>query len=272
MFPKQIEYALKYFNLWGFHYIPSARIGGSLTSLAIFFCHFGLCVWFSFGFIQSYDELNSSMELLDALNIFLYNIMSVLTYWLITYDSITAMKVRNIFWCVFSEINQDYSMQRHFMRWDCLTAALILLVGNASSFVIAPFIDETSRKMSILPQYLFQSILDHRIMFYFLHMEVIVWQLQKINSELTEMREQRNNLTKNRFKWTRDYYHLTFKMVDQMNEIFGWSQFALVLLSFELSLTLLNNVFRQFHGKFDNFDDGKHFKCKLAHFRGISQT
>lgn len=254
-YPKRMLYPLKYFSLWGFHCVPSIRIGGQMASFTILTFHLVLSVWFSVNFIRVFDQLIRLLEPLDAINIFLYHMSAVSTYWLIFYDSIAKMKFEREFWHIFTDIYMKYHFKM-IMKWKFLGTIIVLLVGHISCYAYALFVDNTSRETANVLHFLFQLMIDSRVIFYIFHVEIIACQLRKVSLEILKMRcESEFNAVKN-MKRIRILIQLTFEMKDLVNMIFGWSQLALVFLSFESTLTLMNIVYRQIHGKLNTFDGG----------------
>lgn len=255
MYPKRILYPLKYFSLWGFHCVPSIRIGGHIASLSVQAYHFGMSVWFTVSFIRAFHYLNHLMEFLDAINITFYNITAVLTYWLILCDSITKMKFETKFWHNFSRIYMKYHLIST-IKWKFPAAIILLLIGHILCYSYAMFFDGTSRNSDTVLHFLFQLMIDSRVIFYVFHVELIACQLRKVSSELLEMRHQNGQNAVENIKRIRILIQLTFEMIELVNTIFGWSQLALVFLSFESTVTLMNSIYRQIHGKLDQFHGG----------------
>lgn len=270
MFPKWLILVLKYFNLWGFHFIPFAKFGGKKTCLFINFVNVMLCTWCSLIVLKTFLNQQIQMEFLDAMNFLFLHIAFSISFWLIIFDSYTNRSVQNSFWEIVSQIDKKLNSQTDLNGWTYLIPLFALLITSSSIFVSIMIQDRdigfATKLMYIFCIYTF----DQRIFFYFLHLKVIANQLWKIKTELKGMSEQKlrfNGIPKhlclvnavhlqNRFRWIHAYYQLVSEMTENVNFIFGFSHLALLLLYFHSSFTYLNFIYRQTQNKFENFDEG----------------
>lgn len=256
MCPKWIEYILKYYSLFGLHFIPNARFGGKSTSLLIYFIQIGLCIWCSFWAFKAFIEEQKLISFLDALNFFLYYLTSALTYWAILYDSYTKKDILRGFWQNFTEISQKCATQFDLNKWNFLFAFILLLVLDTIMSGLALYRTFINSEDNVT-HYHFLAIYDQRIFFYLLHVKIVTFQLQKIENELKYIHQCKGylsenfvSLTENQFKWIRNYYRLINEMVDNMNNAFGISNLAITLLSFHSAITFSNFVYRQIYHSF----------------------
>lgn len=87
-------------------------------------------------------------------------------------------------------------------------------------------------------QYNLQNTFLLRVFYYLLYVEIIKHQLKTIESYVRKMISSRNIRLKRckSFTWIRDYYHLTYKLVECINSMFGLSQLATITFSFNILL------------------------------------
>lgn len=229
MFPNWTLFLLKYYSLFGFHSLPFARIGGKSGNLIIFLFHVMLCVWCSICTFTSFVAEQASMEFIDSLNFFSYYIASVTCYWFIIYDSYTHRKFEQQFWNIIRRIDECFYLQDKFKMWDSLTVLLLILAGDMTVLITALVnANSIGSPSSVIMHFILLSIFDHRISFFILHLKVIEFQLDKINSELKHMKKfdeiyerigkthratvEMDKHEQHRFKWIRDYYELVYHM------------------------------------------------------------
>lgn len=267
MIPKSLNYALKYYRLWGFHCIPSTSCCEKWISTTIFLCQTGLCALYSWACVRMYIEINQAMSFFDAINVLAYDITSIITYFLIIYDSHSTIKAQRAFWENFSHNCEQYDLntRKIKVKWRDVIALIFLLIGIVISCLstILGGDQDASRTLEQILCYFTECVLDHRILFYFLHVEVICCQLRTINVNLMQIRAETIGEIKTQMQCISRHLNLIFKMVDQMNTIFGWSQLAVVALNFQSALTILNTCYQQINGKFDQFDESELCDCYL---------
>lgn len=266
MVPQWLELVLKYYSLWSFHFVPSVKLGGIVISCLILLCHIVLCSWFSFITLRTFVEMRAQMEFLDSLNFFLYFIAYSASYWLIISDSYINQRYQNNFWNIYSKINNEFSSQIEFEKWNYLGPFIFLIIGISSNFTFVLFRERNTKLATIMMHIALLFIHDHRVFFYLLHLKTIAYQLWKIEKKLKNMGKS-NALViqdsqfhvENQFKWVLSYYELVHKMSENLNRIFGWSQLISVLLTFYSSVTFLSFIYRQIDKKFAKIDSGMLF-------------
>lgn len=259
MFPKWMNNILRYYSLFGFHFISCVKFGGKSTSALILLIQIGLCIWLSIWAFKAFVEEMTLITFLDAINFFLYYLTCASTYWLILYDSYTNQKILCAFWHNFIQISKKYSTQMDVNRWSFLNALIILLIIDSVMSGLA-FYRALADSSDNVAHYHYLVIFDQRTFFYLFHLKVITFQLQKIDSELQNFLERKTqfpSFTKEQYKWIRDYYRLISGMVDHMNNAFGVSNLALTLLNFHSAIAFSNFIYSQIHIKFfHNWNSG----------------
>lgn len=261
-----IEYILKYYSLFGLHFIPNARFGGKSTSFFIYSFQMGLCFWCSIWAFKAFIVEQKVLSFLDAINFFLYYLTSALTYWAILYDSYTKKDILCGFWQNFIKISSSFSTQFDLNKWNFLIAFIILLLIDIIMSGLA-FYRSCINSEDYVAHYHFLVIYDQRILFYLLHMKIVIFQLQKIENELKCIQQHKVylsvnfvSLTENQFKWIRHNYSMIREMVDNMNHAFGISNLAITLHSFHSAIAFSNFIYRQIHHSFYTFNSSWSFE------------
>lgn len=236
MDPTWIKNLLKLYSLFGFHSISFARFGGEFFSFFVFFIHIGLCMWITCWAIGTFEFKLLDIEFLDAINFVLFYLTAAITYWIIIYDSYTHQQIQRAFWNNFNRINQKFSSQSNLNKWQFLNAFFAFILIYFVSCIILFFRAWAGDKHIL--HYGFLFIYDHRVLFYLLHLKVIIFQLRKIQNELKNKKHQEAW-----DKWICEYFRLITEMVDHMNMSFGWSNLALTLLYIMTSISYVNFMY-----------------------------
>lgn len=259
MSPKWIKYILMYYSLWGFCFIFPIEIDKRFFKFFVFSGHIALCLWCIFCSLISFSAYLTLMEVLDALNFFAFYVAAILLYITIIYDSHSNQTREMHFWKIFSEVSMESSAQSILEKWSYLNGLLVLLINNLLILLIGLVCDDTTDSTIKLLNFIFFNIIDNRMLFYFLHLKLIAFQLSKIGDQLNEMqksiwhcdKQPQNKWT--RSDWIQNFYGQIYEMSDHVNLVFGWSNVMLILISFYSAVTFLNFCFRQTQIFFEDF-------------------
>lgn len=241
MFQNWIINTFRYYSLCGFHSIPSMRIGGKSIKYLIIMIHSSLCVWYSYIIIKGLSNLQSNLEFLDVINIFAFNFSCILTLWLIIYDSYTNQNAQNAFGATFYGINAT-NFFCSARKLEFLIPMNVLTVGDCVIFALATFYGHGTHHENVI-HCLFLGITDNRAFFYVLHLKIIAIQLEAIETKLKTMQTQ-SILWRKRLKWVKHHLQLTHEMCININKIFGLSHLAMIFLTFQTMIALMNNELR----------------------------
>lgn len=256
MLPIWIQYTMKYYSLLGFHSIPDSTFGGQLLRSMILFIQIGCCSWCSFWTFRAFVEEQTRMAFLDALNFFLYYLTCASTYWLILYDSYTKQNVEHSFWKNVIQISEKFYSRMTWTKWNFLSAFCGVLAVDCAMISFSLYRGNTTHIVDKMMHFTFVVIVDHWTFFYLLHLKVLAYQLQCIETELERHRTDGcPSLSKG--QWIRENFRLVYEMADSITDAFGWSNVALQLLSFHSSVTFSNFIYRQAHQKFYNLDTSR---------------
>lgn len=189
MFPKWIEYILKYYSFYNFHSKSTAAIGGKLVRCLILSFHVGLSTCCTFNTFEMFAEVQSIMAHLDTLNLFSYYLSCALTYWLIIIESYAMQSVQSAFLQSFIRINEWFCSQAEMENRNYLFTTMSLPLIDVLVFAFAITLERTTNPVDKIIHFLFLDLLAHRMCFYLLYVKVIEFQLRKMATMLNKMQE-----------------------------------------------------------------------------------
>lgn len=251
MYPKWIVNILRFYHLYGFYMIQTEKS----ISFIVLLVHIILCFFASVVALAAIIGDHSFFENLDVVNFLSYYVASVITYWLIIYDSFANRSLQFKFWNLFDRMNQNYGKSMKMKKGAYLTGCIALSLIDTIAFGLF-FCDDTIPTFNKILHFFFLGVFDNRIFYYILHLKLIASKLQKIE---IQMKHHQGSWTEKQFKLISNQYRLTYEMSDCVNMAFSWSQVALVMLTFYTSVTYLNIVYRLAHAKFNRLAAGMTF-------------
>lgn len=241
--PNQIEFFLELFDICGFNSGSSNlfQTRKSIRIITLIHCLlailFTINQYFYFKFYYSYFK---SFEIISEL---VECSASLCTYYLIIFDAIPYREAHKYFWNILQQIDECFCRQRHliFQSYKIkLVIFLILIFLLILRYVLFDFVDN----LIILVYMFLVKICQMRVLYYLFCLEVINFQLKNIEREIMQ---RCSSFEMQKFKWIRSYLYLIYQMVNILNEIFGWSQVAAILISFHCLFTDLNYFYIHFH-------------------------
>lgn len=254
MLSSQIVYILNFFDAFGYCTESSAFIHHKRIKLFIVFGHIILAVLFTLYQFQLVFELNSLLGALKTSNEVVQYIFGLYTYWLIILDSFLNRQAHRCFWqtlqqshtFLFSQFLDVHGYLWKLIEFFAITILLYLLnywlgviLDNASIFVFLVLI----------------TICQIRVFYYLFALNILNAQLMVIEHEIIAIKNISHlrsdskcsiSYELKRFKWVAEYYQCVIEMTKFLNDIFGWSQIALVLFCFFTFMTNLNWWYSKF--------------------------
>lgn len=110
------------------------------------------------------------MKFIDALNLLTYNSAAIVLYFPVIYVFYSNQNHEQNFWKKFMKINREFCGQNDPKMWSCLNKLIWLddiLFEYKTNYIIK------------LMSFISFVILDSRIQLYFLHVQIIAFQLKK---------------------------------------------------------------------------------------------
>lgn len=199
----------------------------------------------------------SALRLVEAISECLQYTAALNAYLFILLDSFLQQQVHSRFWKVLERINERFPSR--------LNCTLRSYMAKIFVFLIKTVIYLPMRLMdswvSILTDFSYVSIFalcEIRMFYYLLCLEVVYFQLKKIELESKSINEisRQNIIGGNKeshqfelqqLKNIRQYFHCVHEMICLLNKIFGWSNVAAISFCFHYLLTELHWYYNNFH-------------------------
>lgn len=267
MFSKWIVFLLRLFDIFGFftEYPTQNNKSYRKRTLLILLFHFLIAVCTLVIALNCAEKPNSLMSSAFIVNqsIMLHGLLCC--YWLSVSESYVQRNVQRKFWSILKQIDKFYCQKnRIFMRNYCLKLVEFIPTVIAVDVVIMYYVSRANDSGGKFSTYLYSQIIlliilkiDFlRIFYYLFHVDLIKYELIKIENEVREMMRisrqkcswvvynkvlRTRRFHENRYNWLREYYRLVFGLTECMNSVFARSQFASFLFLFNclFSVTVL---------------------------------
>lgn len=230
--------ALTYFDACGFNsgmskLSTNPKIANIINAahilLAIFFALFKVCLVIKF---------STDVRLLKAINFILQYSAALYTNLSIILDGNLQKRKHRRFWAIVEQIDA----QNNFNFTSSILKFFLCSFTSVLAILLLFIVGTTPSDNDVIYMYMFLfKIAEARFFHYILCMEVVQFQLKTIQNVLTNQK-----LDIRRIKWIRDYYHSVYQMMDLLNNIFGWSNVALILCCFYFFIADVNWVYIHF--------------------------
>lgn len=192
------------------------------------------------------------------------------SYYLSIFELYFNRHIQQHFWTLFTCVDQHFCSHQRFYLRNYLFQMKIYFAAAILSYIIyfnRLFANSRDKFLDFWFVYTYVVLIyQNRSFYYMFFMEVISYELQIIDRELNEMlfycgrfhsgykKTKKIFLEKfhrNRFKWIRQYYATIYEMNCTINEVFGWSNVAAILLSFHLILADINWFYWKLLNKYE---------------------
>lgn len=241
MITKRLLYFLEFFALCGFNagisdFTKSSKyryfILINLVTMAL------ILTWFHFYLMIEFYPL---LGVVESISESLQYLASLITYWLIIFDSILNAKYDRNLWKILQKIDKRFSIlmtfsyHRYMIKFiEFHSVTILLFVARPMIHVYADIIIEIAYNILF-------KMCHIRIFYYIFCIEIVHFQLTVIKNDLENMKLiSRRRYSVRHFKWIRDYYSCVHELTNHLNRIFGWSHVAVILFCFYLFVTDLN--------------------------------
>lgn len=264
MLQRQLLYILTFFDVWGYETGFSMLSNSRNGKFAVIFVHILFAITFTLYEFRLMFELFTLMGILNTINEAIQYTAALFTYWLIILDSFVYHGQYKIFWTILERIDDQFSSQHmdlqnylwRFIEYILISTILYVLIIISNAF---------PKSNSVFVFYLLIIIWQIRMFYYILYLEIVLYQLKTIESEVLMMRKMLNIardrklyqldihrtsifhlFESKRMKWIQEYYCCVGTMIELLNTIFSSSQAATILFSFYSFVTDLNWIFANF--------------------------
>lgn len=167
---------------------------------------------------------------------FLQYSLSLLTYWMIIFDSIFQREAHTWFWWTLSKIDDCFCHQMNH-KFRLFMFKFVEIFSIKILIYVIRIKNDNIDEFSFMYAALF-VLCQIRVFYYLFCLEVVNNQLKIIYAELESLKVAFNPKFKdNRLKWIRGYFNYVYEMISCLNGIFGWSQIGTFASSFYLVLS-----------------------------------
>lgn len=253
MLPHRITHILNFFDAFGYNSGTSKLSTTRNLQFIVYAVHIFLILSFSVYETASIPMLFKVFNYSEVLNQILQYWATLFTCWLTIFDSILHRNAHKFFWDVLEIIDQKFCCQSKF-SFNCYEVKMVEFFVVTVLTTILMFLTFDYNLLSVEIAYNFLVLLcEFRVFYYLFCIEIIHFQLRIIENEVKTMQTSLNcsaNLSQmpklsqiyelHRFKWTREYFHCIYEMVNLLDEFFGWSHVAAISFCAYLVLTDLH--------------------------------
>lgn len=252
MLPHKIVQILTFFDICGFNSGSSRLTINEQSKWIICFVHISSAIFFTllkFCFIFTYYP---SLGVIEAISEFLQYFVALCSYWMIIFDSIFKWDEHRKFWNIFQRIHKYHFQQNNFpirnymfkiIEYFSMTIFLIMMGLITSDFELF---------VVICIYMILIKLSQLRVFYYLFCVEILYHQLEIIKREIKNMNKrlivlrsmasQSNLFESQQLKLICEYFQYVHEMAETMNQIFGWSQVAVILFCCYIFLTVFNNL------------------------------
>lgn len=232
---------LKFYELCGLHHAMfHSTVRRPIKCIFVAFQVF-LLYHFTLNGLKYILAISQFMERLGILNFTLFYGAALVSFWIVIVESYAQKPAQEAFWAHHGRLNdvgQRDSMKRQYL---CKFGIHLIL------FVIMLFVsaqDQNTTDYAVMTYYVLLFMCNNRLFYFLLYLKIIEFELQRIYSDLLDCRRfEYRDECEIRKKACNEYQRVC-KMADCMNDFFGWSHFATILLSFYTLLTYLNFIYQ----------------------------
>lgn len=250
MIPQQVVHILNIFDAFGYNSNASQILKKRHIAHIINFAHIFLAICLVIFVYHLTVKYLSVLLMTEAVTEVIQYISGLYAYWLIILESHFCRKAHQQFWTLLMKIDKCYKSQENLnFRW--FVVKVIVYAMKTAFTVIYRVVIQPYFSAEIDCAYLHLFIICEMRMFYYLFcLGILQFQLHMIEEEFKTILACTKTRTlpetdhtfnmDERFKWIREYFSCTHKMIYLLNTIFGWSHVAVISFCFAFLLTELN--------------------------------
>lgn len=233
---RSLTLLLYYFDTWGFCTELSSPFHCKYFSEIVFVAHnaFLLFALIFAIYEANVDDILSSQE--HLVNDAMKTHFAMLTHWIIIIEAFCSRSSQRIFWSLINQAQQNGFHRpielRRFTIFYILSALLVFIQECVAAYNHPHLL---KRWIYSLIFGIFHQMYLNRIHFYMLHVEIVRTFLEQITDISRIPCADASDCTK-----FRKNCELISVLVESINKIFGWSNAASILFSFNLLLAISN--------------------------------
>lgn len=265
MLPTQIVFILNFFDFCGFNSGSSRLSQRPQITYIIYSMHILMAIILTLFEYRLMDVYYPLLSLSEAISESLQYSAALYTYWIIILDSVVHRRAHRHFWTVLQRIDRCFSCQPKRDISGYTTKLIIYALKTLCVIVIRLTVSSFVGFSVDLAYMILYMICEARMFYYLFCLEVLYLQLQIVEDEIImmmttlkastsrESQKQRIDVISvcysfelQRLRWIRGYFQCAHKMMDLLNQIFGWSHVAGITCCFYYILSESNWLYIHF--------------------------
>lgn len=268
MFPHWVTKLLQYYDLFGFCTELKASHRYQLYVRSIVTVHIILVFIVTFVMVHYVEDI--AVDALGAANDIVKYGGALLVYWSSVIESCLKCRTKRKLWKIYQSIDEHHCSHRGLRKRNYLLKFITYFSAMAYIYLsyLLQVIDFAGSSYIVFWfSYVALMIMyQNRAFYYLFHLELIKSELDMIGKEIDKIVQSfrmnghnqnryygRNSMfetfERKRLKWIREYYGLVGELSECLNSVFGWSNLATILFSFQIILTDLNWIYWKLYNK-----------------------
>lgn len=247
--PVQIVYFLNIFDGFGYNSGSSKLSQSRKMSYFIYFCHIFLATLLTLFKPYLMFKYYSSLGSTEAISEFLEYSTPLCTYWMIIIDAIYHQRAHRLFWKILEKNIYQFDHHQPDYNFRIFLIKFIEFFGIKMFTLFSRFILYDRAMVGVAYDSLFK-LCQVRVFYYIFCLEVVHSQLILIQTELKivniEHISTRSSAFVLKLQKFRTHFYFIYEMLENLNEIFGWSQVAAILFCFYIILSESNWTYIHF--------------------------
>lgn len=261
MFPKWIDLLLKFYDVCGFNTETSKKTSNASRIFAV---HSILAFAFScFILTHSMRPVIVGNVLPYMVNELLQMMNGIFTYWVIIIESYCQRETQRKFWKIYELMGKHQSRsKKSFLRIYLIKLVEFFgVVTTIQIIFIQYYTHYVGNYIFFRIAYLFSQIMyQYRVFYFIFYLELVKYELQYIKKELKNIAElidlnsvksakrrtkvrcdsTMKKLSENSLKEINACFQLVYELTKCINQVFDWSNCAIILYCFHLPLSDAN--------------------------------
>lgn len=247
MASKQLIYISNIFDALGFNTQFTSSTHHKLTQYIPFLFHVIFAIIHAGFCVKISEYINDATDNLATVNNFVQYVAATSAYWLIIFEMYERRKNRKNFWKLFRKI--DKYMNRPWRLFPILFieymsfSILIFLYYfiNLENIGLSQFVTSMVYLIAV-------KMCELKLLLHLFFLNVVLYQLHTLEQKLNKIIKHKSiypkllasELSSAKFHRIEKIYIIIIEMINELNQIFGWSQFAVITFAMLFIITMIN--------------------------------
>lgn len=238
---KRIAFILNIFDAIGYNTGSSKLSKIRFAGVLIILIQISLSILFILCQIYVTSLCMAELRPIEYINEILQYFVTLCTYLFIVMDSFCQRQKHRKFWKTIQQIDEHLTHE-NTIKFKCYIFKCTTFYGYACLYiVIGAFVRDDKFDGSLFIYYLIIKLCQTRVFYYVFCVEVLTSQFEMISNRLKLINNSSNDkVYAQQLSSARWHYEHIFELSTLLNDVFGWSQVALVSFSFYFLLAELN--------------------------------